>query len=77
MFHQLFEGLSLGVRIASLPSSRDGGSKQFPLFELTLSILFAITTPFGIGIGLLSFTKGTDSGAFAGLVHTSSTDAYN
>ena len=26
LFHQLFEGLSLGVRIAGLPSSHDAGS---------------------------------------------------
>jgi len=62
MFHQLFEGLSLGIRIASLPASQDDGFKQLPFLQRTLSILFAVTTPIGIVIGLLSFTKATDGG---------------
>jgi len=62
MFHQLFEGLSLGIRIASLPTSQDDGFKRLPFLQRTLSMLFAVTTPIGIVIGLLSFTKATDGG---------------
>ncbi|KAI0065164.1 Zinc/iron permease [Artomyces pyxidatus] len=53
-FHQLFEGLSLGIRIAALPAPRDGPSHLVWL-KPVLAILFAITTPVGITIGLLSF----------------------
>jgi len=52
---QLFEGLSHGIRIASLPASQDDGFKQLPF-------LFAVTSPIGIVIGLLSFAKATDGG---------------
>ncbi|KAG1764467.1 zinc iron permease [Suillus occidentalis] len=60
IFHQLFEGLSLGIRIASLPSSDDGGIKYMAVLRSTLVILFAITNPVGIAIGLLAFRRGHD-----------------
>lgn len=60
IFHQLFEGLSLGIRIASLPSSDDGGIKYMAFLRSTLVILFAITNPAGIAIGLLAFRRGHD-----------------
>jgi solute carrier family 39 (zinc transporter), member 1/2/3 len=63
MFHQLFEGLSLGIRIASLPPSREGGGfERFRFLEPTLSFLFAVTPPIGILVGLLSFSEGPDYG---------------
>lgn len=65
IFHQLFEGLSLGIRISSLPKSgtngkpksRQGGGSEFSLLQVTLMILFAITTPVGIVIGLVAFSE--------------------
>ncbi|KAF9466795.1 ZIP zinc transporter-domain-containing protein [Collybia nuda] len=77
IFHQLFEGLSLGIRIASLPPAKvqdvptlpSSYSESFPppqsthepgnihWLNPTLSILFAITTPFGMGIGLWAFAR--------------------
>lgn len=60
IFHQLFEGLSLGIRIASLPSSDDGGTKYMAILRSTLIVLFAVTNPVGIIIGLLAFRRGHD-----------------
>lgn len=60
IFHQLFEGLSLGIRIASLPSSDDGGTKYMTILRSTLIALFAVTNPAGIVIGLLAFRRGHD-----------------
>src|ERR1700749_2325184 len=51
VFHQLFEGLSLGVRISSLPNTRSG-------LRILLCCLFAVTMPIGIVIGLSSFRGG-------------------
>ncbi|KAJ7666892.1 Zinc/iron permease [Mycena polygramma] len=51
VFHQLFEGLSLGIRIASLPAPRT----RRDWFPATLSLLFALTTPVGLAIGMLAF----------------------
>jgi solute carrier family 39 (zinc transporter), member 1/2/3 len=63
-FHQIFEGLSLGIRISSLPlrAECDGGFMNIPMLEQTLAFLFAITTPTGILIGLVSFGKGDEPG---------------
>ncbi|KZO97366.1 Zinc/iron permease [Calocera viscosa TUFC12733] len=47
IFHQLFEGLTLGVRLAALPLRR--GS----MIPYILAFTFAITTPIGIAAGLL------------------------
>jgi hypothetical protein len=63
-FHQLFEGLSLGIRIASLPAPPSNDTKnsdrgRFGVLGPTLAMLFAITVPAGIGIGLLAFGNGT------------------
>ena len=75
IFHQLFEGLSLGIRISSLPQTRikpkpkcrskSGG--EFSLLQITLMILFAITTPIGILIGLIAFSSSESSIAHAKL----------
>ncbi|KAI0364623.1 Zinc/iron permease [Pilatotrama ljubarskyi] len=64
VFHQLFEGLSLGIRIAGLPSKRsEDGFKHISgrTLKPLLAIMFATTTPLGIGIGLaaLGGTKST------------------
>lgn len=64
IFHQLFEGLSLGIRIASLPSSDDGGTKYMAILRSTLIVLFAVTNPVGIVIGLLAFRRGHDVGTY-------------
>ena len=48
LFHQLFEGLSLGVRIAALPA---GGPRAL---RPALVVLFALTTPLGMAAGLLA-----------------------
>ncbi|OJA19394.1 hypothetical protein AZE42_11564 [Rhizopogon vesiculosus] len=60
IFHQLFEGLSLGIRIASLPSSDDGSDKYIPILRSTLAVLFAVTNPVGIILGLLVFKRDHD-----------------
>ncbi|KIY73307.1 Zinc/iron permease [Cylindrobasidium torrendii FP15055 ss-10] len=70
VFHQLFEGLSLGIRIASLPppsssvlpapSTFVGRSRQQWL-QPTLAFLFAVTTPAGMGLGMAVFAGTTHS----------------
>ncbi|KAI0688483.1 Zinc/iron permease, partial [Cerioporus squamosus] len=55
VFHQLFEGLSLGIRIAGLPTrDSEHGFHILPgrTLKPLLAATFAITTPLGIGIGL-------------------------
>ncbi|KAJ7471953.1 Zinc/iron permease [Mycena latifolia] len=51
VFHQLFEGLSLGIRIAQLPAPK----ARRDWFSNTLSLLFALTTPVGLAVGMLVF----------------------
>jgi len=89
VFHQLFEGLSLGIRIAALPpppppldSKSDeesetentskleahgcyrfvknvkrtiGGKRGEGWLKCSLAVLFAITTPTGLGLGMIAF----------------------
>ncbi|KAK7028335.1 Zip-like iron-zinc transporter [Favolaschia claudopus] len=66
LFHQLFEGLSLGIRIASLPArkshhhhhaDRHPPKQGRDWFALTLSLLFALTTPVGLAIGMMAFGR--------------------
>ncbi|EKM51120.1 uncharacterized protein PHACADRAFT_102906 [Phanerochaete carnosa HHB-10118-sp] len=60
LFHQLFEGLSLGIRIAGLPESpTQGAFRRLPghILKPLLSTMFALTTPAGIGIGLVAFAE--------------------
>ncbi|KAI6131734.1 zinc iron permease, partial [Pisolithus thermaeus] len=101
IFHQFFEGLSLGIRIASLPSSssstpealgntepgvhdhpisstlrnvdvefgvttrpRTTDNKKWDFIEIlkpTLACSFAVTTPLGIGLGMIVFGVGGSS----------------
>jgi len=49
IFHQLFEGLSLGIRISALPAS----SRATRFLPAILCILFAITAPVGLLLGML------------------------
>ncbi|KAF7361396.1 Zip-like iron-zinc transporter [Mycena sanguinolenta] len=58
VFHQLFEGLSLGIRIASLPSPK---THHRDWFSIALSLLFALTTPGGLAVGMLAFTRSAQS----------------
>jgi len=60
IFHQLFEGLSLGIRISSLPSSQEQEFKYLSMLKPTLACLFAITTPAGIVLGILIFEHNKD-----------------
>ncbi|KAI0711005.1 Zinc/iron permease [Earliella scabrosa] len=65
VFHQLFEGLSLGIRIAGLPSSHsEHGFRYLPgrTLKPLLAITFATTTPLGIGIGLATLGAGSRKG---------------
>lgn len=57
VFHQLFEGLSLGIRIASLPTPKG----KFPWLKTILAGLFSVTVPFGISVGLLAFGSSSSS----------------
>ncbi|KAN0135229.1 Zinc/iron permease [Lactarius tabidus] len=63
-FHQLFEGLSLGIRIAALPVHPDPQQQQSSLNWLRplLALLFALTTPAGILSGLIVFDAGHRGG---------------
>ena len=57
-FHQLFEGLSLGIRIAALPPttpSDSGAPSSLRWLGPLLALLFAITAPLGILSGLMVF----------------------
>ena len=64
VFHQLFEGLSLGIRIAGLPDKHHSGAGAAAgrALKPLLAFTFATTTPLGIGIGLATLggvrTKG-------------------
>ena len=53
LFHQLFEGLSLGVRISALPNG------HVPYLKALLCFFFSITAPVGIIAGVSFFTPGT------------------
>jgi len=46
-FHQLFEGLALGGRIALLPSLSTSA-----LAKTSMALCYALTTPIGIAIGI-------------------------
>ncbi|PCH34799.1 Zinc/iron permease [Wolfiporia cocos MD-104 SS10] len=67
IFHQLFEGLSLGIRIATLPAMAATKGKT-GLLKPILAITFAIMTPAGIAIGLGAFEPGRSEGARVTLV---------
>ncbi|KAI8995241.1 Zinc/iron permease [Trametes punicea] len=65
VFHQLFEGLSLGIRIAGLPSKRsEDGFKNLPghILKPLLAISFATTTPLGIGVGIVALGGSKSTG---------------
>lgn len=57
IFHQMFEGLALGARIAMIPSTRLWPGK------ILMGLAFALITPLGmaIGIGVLNQFNGNDS----------------
>ncbi len=57
IFHQMFEGLALGSRIAALPRGEAG-----TLARWSMAGLFALITPLGmaIGIGVLKRFNGQD-----------------
>lgn len=57
VFHQMFEGLALGSRIAALPKE---GTRT--VTKLLMAALFALITPLGmaIGIGVLQRFNGQD-----------------
>ena len=64
-FHQLFEGLSLGIRIAALPAHpdpRQSESTTLGWLRPLLALLFALTTPAGILSGLIVFDAGHRGG---------------
>ncbi|KKY17625.1 putative zinc iron transporter [Diplodia seriata] len=70
IFHQAFEGIALGARIAELPSSSSSTPYILPpnthpvslTTKLTMGALFALVTPVGmaIGIGVLGEFNGND-----------------
>ncbi|KAJ7106567.1 Zinc/iron permease [Mycena epipterygia] len=64
IFHQLFEGLSLGIRIAALPDAK----ARRDWFSTTLSLLFALTTPVGLALGLRVFAPGAQAQASSLLI---------
>ncbi|KAL9126938.1 MAG: hypothetical protein Q9217_004096 [Psora testacea] len=57
IFHQMFEGLALGARIAAVQHISMG-------LKLLLALAFALTTPIGmaIGLGVLKSFNGNDKG---------------
>src|SRR5882757_5843840 len=54
-FHQLFEGLSLGTRIATLPTNSR-------TLRPSMMMSFATTVPIGVAVGLLLFTGPYEGG---------------
>ncbi len=62
LFHQLFEGLSLGIRIAALPPPAPT-DPRFGWLRPVLALLFALTTPAGILSGLYVFGGGGHTNA--------------
>jgi len=65
-FHQLFEGLSLGIRIAALPAPTTGAPQSsLGWLRPILALLFALTTPAGILSGLIVFGGGGHRGGGA------------
>jgi zinc transporter 1/2/3 len=66
-FHQLFEGLSLGIRIAALPAPAAGAQRSsLGWLRPILALLFALTTPAGILSGLIAFGGGGGGGGHRG-----------
>lgn len=59
VFHQAFEGLALGARIATLP---DTSTPFFPT-KFVMALAFALVTPAGmaIGLGVLQNFNGNDA----------------
>jgi zinc transporter 1/2/3 len=76
LFHQFFEGLALGTRIAALPSPSAGRKGVSTLARLVMGGVFAIITPVGmaIGIGCLGSFNGNDK---ATIVATGTLDALS
>jgi zinc transporter 1/2/3 len=69
LFHQVFEGLSLGIRIAALPPPTDPQQSILLCWlRPVLALLFALTTPAGILSGLYVFGGGghADAGGAPG-----------
>lgn len=67
LFHQVFEGLSLGIRIAALPPPTDPQQLILSWLRPVLALLFAITAPAGILSGLYVFGEGyTNTGGGVG-----------
>ncbi|KAG8626407.1 hypothetical protein KVT40_005352 [Elsinoe batatas] len=66
IFHQMFEGLALGSRIAELPTSSPptGGAPVTMLTKYLYAGVFALITPIGmaIGLGVLDTWNGNDAG---------------
>ena len=67
-FHQLFEGLSLGIRIAALPAPAGAQQSSLVWLRPILALLFVLTTPAGILSGLIAFVNGHRWGASGGAV---------
>jgi zinc transporter 1/2/3 len=66
LFHQVFEGLSLGIRIAALPPPTDPQQPILCWLRPVLALLFALTTPAGILSGLYVFGGGHTNAGSAG-----------
>ncbi len=65
VFHQAFEGLALGARIATLP---DTSAPFFPR-KFIMALAFALITPVGmaIGLGVLQNFNGNDASTLVAL----------
>lgn len=63
LFHQMFEGLALGTRIAAIPSSCS------MTIKLLMATIFTLITPIGmaIGAGVLSHFNGNDPSTIVAL----------
>ncbi|KAG9233013.1 ZIP zinc transporter-domain-containing protein [Amylocarpus encephaloides] len=67
VFHQMFEGLALGARIAAIDTT--AGSKLKKMKSLVLPLAFALVTPVGmaIGIGVLNTFNGNNPSTIVAL----------
>jgi solute carrier family 39 (zinc transporter), member 1/2/3 len=66
LFHQVFEGLSLGIRIAALSPPTDPQQPILCWLRPILAPLFALTTPAGILSGLYVFAGDGHTNASGG-----------
>jgi zinc transporter 1/2/3 len=67
VFHQMFEGLALGVRIAAIDTTTSSRLKRTKFLILPLAFALVTPTGMGIGIGVLRSFNGNDPSTIVAL----------